>query len=417
MVDYIIASKLGLALLLGALIGLEREMAQSNHQVRRFAGIRTFMLMTLLGATAGFLGELVSVWFMFAIFILFALMIVAAYNVSTQITSDRGMTTEISAFLAFLIGLMCYYATPILPVILAIVITMILSLKKDLHLMIKKISQEELYAALKFGIISFVILPFLPNKGFGPLEVFNPYVIWLMVVFVSGISFLAYVMMRIFGSENGIFLTGILGGFASSTAVTISMSNQSKENPAHAKNFLLGIILACTVMFFRVLFLVFVINKSLALKVGIPLVLMGVTTLACGYILSRGKKSKDKVKSEVKLESPFSLMPAVKFGVFFAIILLVAKLGHQYLGDAGLYIASVVSGFADVDAITISISNLALSSIALKVGVIGILIAVSTNTIIKTIMAYMFADRSLARNLMISFGIALAVGIASVFLI
>jgi uncharacterized membrane protein (DUF4010 family) len=194
-------------------------------------------------------------------------------------------------------------------------------------------------AALKFAIISVIILPLLPNRAFGPvpLNVLNPYKIWLMVVLISGLNFASYVLVKVLGQEHGIGLTGILGGLVSSTAVTLGFSQRSRNEPALAAPLCLGILLAWTVMFFRVPIMVAIVNPSLGKQLGLGLGFMAAASLGvCTFLFWKHRQGgKEMAQSG---NNPFELGEAIKFGLLFGAVTFAAKAAQVYLGDAGLYL-------------------------------------------------------------------------------
>ena len=282
-----------------------------------------------------------------------------------------------------------------------------------LHNFAKKIKKEELSDTLKFAVVAFIILPFLPNQGYGPLEMFNPYIIWLMVVFISGISFAGYILMKWFG-EKGITLAGILGGLVSSTAVTTSFAERSKKEKKIYGALVLGVILANGIMFIRILIEVFVLNRELFYQMLIPLLSLALLTAIFSYFIWEKAK---KVKGKVELKSPFTIGPALKFGVFFAVILALVKVADVYLSSKGVYLVSFISGFADVDAITVSLSQLAKTSLSLDTARNGIIVAALTNVAVKGGIAYWFGGKKFGKIVLSLFAALIVVGAVLLFVL
>ncbi|MFC2036916.1 MgtC/SapB family protein, partial [Chloroflexota bacterium] len=350
--------RFGIALLIGVLIGLEREFARLKEEVKAFAGIRTFPLIALLGCSAALITDLTGGWAFGVLLLLLGLLIGIAYT-TDALQGRVGLTSEVAALVVFVCGALAFWEYLELAAALAVVTFGFLTLKPQLHRLARRISDEDLYATLKFAIISLIILPVLPNQTYGPppFDAFNPYKTWLMVVFISGISFLGYVLIKVVGPGRGIGLTGLLGGLVSSTAVTLSFSDRSQEQPDLARPFALAITLAWTVMFGRVVVEVAVLNQELLRQVWIPMAAaMGAGLVFCVYYFFAHRSHEE---SDVKLSNPFELGPAIKFGILYAVVLLVAKVAQYYFHDAGVYVASVVAGLTDVDAITLSMAELA----------------------------------------------------------
>ncbi|PIZ51000.1 hypothetical protein COY27_05080 [Candidatus Woesearchaeota archaeon CG_4_10_14_0_2_um_filter_33_13] len=412
--DYSLLQNFALALGLGALIGLEREYARFQKRGHDYAGIRTFPLIAVFGALSAYLGELISPWILITGIILTGLLIVIAYfTITDKSRKYVGATSEMAGFLTFFIGVLCYHGQTTFAVILAVVITLILYARSFLHHFAEKMNKEEMADTLKFAVIALVILPLLPNKAYGPYEIFNPFVIWLMVVFISGISFAGYIFIKWFG-ERGITLAGIFGGLVSSTAVTTSFAQRSKKETTIFKALALGVILANTVMFVRILIEVFVINPKLFVMMLVPFSVLILISVIFSYILWIKAKN---VKGKVELSSPFTLGPALKFGLFFAFILAVVKLADVYLSSKGVYLVSFISGFADVDAITVSLSQLAKTTLDMNTARNGIVIAALTNIAVKGGIVYWFGDRKKFAKIILSLYLALIVlGVTLIFL-
>jgi len=417
MVDVTLLQNFLVALALGILIGLEREYASYKKKGHDYAGIRTFPLIALFGALSAYFADLISPWILVANIILIgALIVVYYYAASVKQNTTQGATSEIAGFLAFFIGVLCYHSELNFAIALAVVITVILFAKNVLHQFAKRIKAKELRSTLLFAVIAFVILPFLPNQAYGPFGIFNPYVIWLMVVFISGISFVGYILMKWFG-ERGIELAGIFGGLVSSTAVTTSFAERSKKEKKIMFPLLLGVVLANGIMFIRILIEVFVLNRELFWQLLLPLGILAVMSTIFAYFIWR---KSSKVKGNVELSSPFTLGPALKFGAFFAIILALVKIADVYLSTKGVYVVSLISGLADVDAITVSLSQLArggASDLSLEIAKRGIMIAALTNVAVKGGIAMMFGSKGFGKHVLLLFAVLIGVGIGLVFLL
>lgn len=261
-----------------------------------------------------------------------------------------------------------------------------------------------------------MILPLLPDQTMGPLGVFNPYQIWLIVVFISGISFAGYILMKFIGAEKGISATGVIGGLVSSTAVTTAMAARVKESDFIIRAAVFATVVASSMMFLRVLFEVIVINPSLTSLLMVPMLSMG--PLGIGLSLLAWKTTKVReVGEDLKLKNPFSLRPALIFGLLFIVILFASKIAEIYFGDSGLFITSIIYGVADVDAITISMALLARNTISPDVAVTAITLAAISNTIVKFFIAMFFGTRKFGYIIGAIFAVIIAVGLMAVFLI
>ena len=410
--------RFGIALLIGVLIGLEREFARQKEEVKAFAGIRTFPLIGVLGCSAALISDLTAGWAFAAVLALVGLLIGIGYAVDA-FNGRVGITSEVAALIVFVCGALAFWEYLELAAALAVVTFGFLTLKPQLHHLVQHISSEDLYATLKFAIISLIILPVLPNQNFGPppFDAFNPYKTWLMVVLISGISFLGYLLIKVVGAKQGIGLTGLLGGLVSSTAVTLSFSERSQEEPHLARPFALAITLAWTVMFGRVIVEVAILNRALLSELWLPMIAAaGAGLVFCAYYYFAHRTHEE---GDVKLSNPFELGPAIKFGILYAVVLIVAKAAQYYFQTAGLYAAAAVAGLADVDAITLSMAELAGSpgGVEISVAARAVILAVMSNTIIKGAIALSTGSKSLRKALLPPFALILVVGGIAVILL
>ena len=399
-----------LAIALGALIGLEREYARYRNKGHAYAGIRTFPLIALAGALAALLGQALSIWILLISIGFMGIFVIVAYYVTAELDRTHiGTTSEIAGFITFFIGILTFYQQYLLAVALTALTALILYARSLLHHFAEKLTRKEMLDTIVFVLLAFVILPLLPNNSYGPFEIFNPYITGLMVVLISGISFVGYGLMKWFG-ERGIGLSGIFGGLVSSTVVTMDLAQRSKKEKAFYA-LALGVILANGIMFIRVLFEVFVVHRPLFVKLLIPLLVLSGITAIFSFFLWRKIK---KVKSKVALSSPLALVPAVKFALFFSFMIAVVKVTEMYLSSRGVYIVSFFSGFANVDAISLSLSQLARGNLAVDVAARGIIIAALTNIAVKGGMAYWFGGKAF-RNLVVGlFSVLIVFGIVMI---
>lgn len=406
---------LSIALALGALIGTEREMSQKHTTDLEFSGLRTYTFISLLG----FLGALTSTiwggWILLVLLILVGFFLIVAYKNEFKELKHLGITSELSALVVFLIGALSY-VSPHFAATLGVITAVILALKYPLRKFTKALAPQEFFAAIKFIIIAFIVLPLLPTTAIDPWGIMVPYHIWLMVVFISAISFVGYILTKWIGAEKGLNMTGLVGGLASSTATTLSMATQSKRNLKIVIPFVTAVIISSLVMFVRVGFEVFVINRSLLPTLIIPLGVMIATGLIIVGVLWVQSHSKKTVQAEeLKLSSPFQFWPALQFGLFYIFVLAFAHFANLWFGEEGLYLASAVSGLADVDAITISMSQLSGSGkLAMGVASKAIVIAVMMNTVVKLVMAWIFGGRTFAWRMALAFGIIFMSGIVTI---
>jgi uncharacterized membrane protein (DUF4010 family) len=404
-----------ISILVGALIGTERERDLLEKKKRGVAGLRTFILVALLGTLSAHLASLYGGMFMMVAFAGFALMVAVGYAVSVTNLGRLDFTSEVAAVVAFILGALCYSPeTMMLAIALAILVTVILAIKKTAHRYVEIIREEELLDTLKMGTIALVILPLLPNTTIGPFEVLNPRNIWLMVVLVSLIGYVGYVMIRIFGTEKGLSITGALGGLVSSTAVATTMAAEARAHREVIPSAVFATTIASCTMFPRILLEVFVVNRSLFFPLLLPMVSMTVVGVIMAFLLFRKRET---IETDVALSDPFKLSPALKFGAFFALVLLISKIANIYFGQAGTYAASLVAGLADVDAITLSLATLAENSqVEGGVAVAAITLAAMTNTLVKLSITFILGTREFGYRVALIFLPMIGVGLLAIFL-
>ena len=346
-------------------------------------------------------------------------MIMIAY-LATARAGIIGMTTEVAAVATMLAGAMCYRGDLALAAALGVAITVLLELKLQTRKLARNITQADVYATLTFAVITLVILPVLPTHSLGPppFDVLVPYNIWLMVVFISGISFLGYLLIKIVGARRGVGLTGLLGGLASSTAVTLSFAQRSRDIKGLERPFAMAILLAWSVMFVRVMIEVAVINPSLFRVVWIPLsASLLVSAVYCIYLYRY--QTTGKQQEHDRFKNPFELGPALSFGVIYAIILLAANTAQLYFGNTGIYLSSIASGLADVDAITLSLAELSRDAddLDMNTAARGIVLAAVSNTLVKGGIVLGMGSADLRRIIMPGMLAIIATAIAVVFIL
>ena len=411
-----LAFRFAAALGLGVMLGLERERTKTQEQ---FAGVRTFALIALSGGVAGFVdGFLRLPGLALGVFAAVAGLVLVSYAVSAQ-HGEHGITTEVSALLAFLIGWLCLRDQIQLAAALAVANAGLLALKDWLHRLARRIESTDVEATLKFALVTLIILPLVPNQNFGPppLDVINPYKIWLMVVLISGLNFASYLLVKLVGAEHGLVLTGLLGGLVSSTAVTLGFSQRSLQHPGESSPLALGILVAWTVMFVRVVIVVGIVARAVAIGLAPGVAVLLVPSLVACFILWRRQRPAERATVSAG-QNPFELMEAIRFGLLFGVVTFAAKAAEVYLGTAGLYLAGAVTGLTDVDAIALSMANLASGGGAsVDVAARTVMIAVMSNTMVKALMAGFLGAPALRRIILPAAAAILAAGGVGMFLV
>lgn len=416
--DLTLAWNFATALLIGALIGIERERHKQRHDHPDFAGLRTFVLFALLGALCGWLSLLLrSPWVLAAGTLAISAIVLAAYVLTARGGDEAlGLTTELAGIATFLLGALATLGQRELAVGLGVGIAAILAYKDPLHGFVAKLGSDDVFAALRLLVATFIVLPILPDRAVDPWGALNPRSLWLLVLLIAGLSLVGYLLTRRLGAHRGMPLTGLSGGLVSSTAVTLSFARQSSDEqyagalPALAS----GILLSWTVSFARVLVEVLVVNRALLPALLPSIVAMGLVSGAFGWWYMR-RAGRGEAR-EVPLRNPFSLTAAIKFGALFAAVLLLVELVERHAPATGLYLVAAIAGTTDIDAITLSMAQYARGGSA-SVAATAITVAVLSNTIIKTGMVLALGHAALRRSILIATAVILATGVATIVLV
>lgn len=388
--------KLGLSLTLGLLIGTERGWHERTAaEGARPAGIRTFGLIGLLGGLSALLASQLGALTLGLVFLGLSGVLVVGHLQVSRIDHDVGITTIIAGLVTFVLGALVFYDYETLATAGAVITAILLSLKPVLHRWLTRIQPDELYATLKMLLISVVLLPVLPNRGFGPWQALNPYEIWWMVVLITGISFVAYVSMRLLGANRAILLTSLFGGLASSTATTVSLARIGRDQ-AGVDLLAAGVMLTTVTMFLRMLLVLVIINPSLAMRAAWPLLAMAVVTaIGCLYFLYRERGSA-KQDSDISVNNPFQILPALQFGMLLVVITLLAEAARHWLGEPGLFAAAGLAGLVDVDAINLTLARMEQVGLTTIIAVQGIALVAMVNTLVKGLWVAVIAGRRMS---------------------
>ncbi|MCQ4324224.1 hypothetical protein CXK94_15315 [Stutzerimonas stutzeri] len=406
---------LATALGVGLLIGTERSWSGRDSVGQELvAGIRTFGLVGLFGGLATLSVAHLGALAWATMFAMLALLVTAGYVIDARSSGDHGMTTEVALLLTFLLGSLAVAESRQLAAACAIVVALLLSLKARLHQALQRLSEVELGGALKMLFISVVLLPALPDQGYGPWQALNPYTTWMMVVLIAGIGFAAYVAIRILGTRHGLMATALLGGIVSSTAMTMTLARLKSAalRPALAA----GLLATSALMFPRILLEVGLVNPALLPGLVVPLACAGAVYAAGAllYYLRAARQPEDP--AEPPLKNPFELGPALRFAALLVIILLLVEGARRWLGDVGIYLVSLLSGLTDVDAITLSLANNAQGELSHEVAVRGIFLAALSNSLVKGMLIAMIGGRELALRTLPVMASGLLVGLAVLLL-
>jgi uncharacterized membrane protein (DUF4010 family) len=401
---------LGLSLAIGLLVGVERGWQERDApEGARIAGIRTFGLVGLLGGLWAVIGEVLGMVLLGIAFAAIAALMITSHMQDVRNGRDVGVTTVVAALVTFALGALAVLGYTKEAAAGAVVTTALLSLKPVLHGWLRRIESLQLFAGIKLLLISVVVLPVLPDQGYGPWQALNPYQIWWMVVLIAAISFAGYVAMRAAGVRRGVLLTGLLGGLASSTATTVTLARLQRGTDLRAL-LAAGIVAASAIMFPRILLEVAVVNRALLAPLVLPLALMtAIAVVSALWLAHHSRTSSTEPIPQVR--NPMELIPALQFGLFLAVVMLLTHGLNEWLGERGLYLLAAISGVADVDAITLSLANLARGSDATDAMWRGIILAAMVNTVFKGVLATFIAGRALAVYVLPAMGLTALIGL------
>lgn len=388
LIDFL--TKLVIAVAVGGLIGIERERKSTI-----IAGVRTFTLTSVFGMLASrFAGEINSLIIVAALLFIGA-MAAEAYWIKSMKLKTFGITTVMALAITFFLGVAVDRGYLLGSAMASVIITFLLASKEILQQLARSLTQVEIIDALKFGIVSVVVLPVLPNRTIDPWGLFNPYLTWLMVALVLGISFVAYIAMKVLGLNRGVGVTGFLAGMVSSTAVTTIMAEKVRKSPKMLEHAVIVIVLASSIMFVRTEMISAVINPQVARQMLFPM--LAAALVGTSESLVKIGRFKETITGAMEFGSPFAFSPAIKFAAFFAAILALSQLTTTFFGASGIYIVSVLGGVVNLDAITISMSSLALSGkITAGAAANAIILGCFVNTLVKWALSYAFGNKHMA---------------------
>ncbi len=409
------ARQLALAGLTGLAVGLEREW--SGHATgpgARFGGVRTFLLLGLLGGIGGLAAAEGHIALAAVLTGAGGLLSVVAYAVAAQQTGDRDGTTEAAALLVLAVGVLCGAGYTVLGSGVAAVAVLALAEKSRIQGMVAKIGESELLAALRFAVLALVVLPLLPAGPFGPYGAIRPRELWSIVLVYSGLNFLGYLARRAVGPERGYGVTGLLGGLVSSTAVALSFSRRSRQELEYSEGLGLGVIAACTVLIPRVFGITLMLNPAVARDLvpylALPF-LVGAAFVA--RILMRSRSAAPG--QEAPGRNPLGFLSAVQMVVVFQAVLLLIPAAERLWGSAGVLGSAAVLGLTDMDALTYSMARLgdsgtaALAAKAISVGLLA-------NTVLKLVMVLGLGSPRFRRTAapgLVTLAAAVAVGLVA----
>lgn len=433
--ENILFVKLLLAVVFGAVIGLESEVRlkeKSNDPTKSekstIGGVRTYTILSLFGGIAGLMFTQGETFLVYASFLALAGLMIAAYIENIKLRQAFGITTEIAVLITFMLGFLTTSELVSLEIILFILVILafFLSQKRGVSALLEKVTHSEIIDIFRFGVVAVVILPLLPNETFylgdiissigientlseslSSLAIINPFRVWLIVVIISGINLGSYLVSKLIGSDKGLLLTSVIGGFISSTSTTVALSIKSKKASINTARTLAGAaLISNAVSLIGISILLSVISPQIMGKVTLPLLSMFLIGIVVGgYFLFRSKSKNDQI--EIKYE-PFSIGPALKF-VSVVVLLTILIQVFQIIGAESLIIiVTAISGVVGLDAPTIALSELAnTGEIALSVAAVVFLATNAVNFFTKVVIAYLNGHKEFFRVILIGILITL----------
>jgi uncharacterized membrane protein (DUF4010 family) len=409
----LIFQQLGISFLLGLLVGLQRE-----HTTLGMPGMRTFPLITVFGTVGALLGLEFGGWVVAAGLLgIAALLAFPALVRIRQPEPDPGTTTAVAVLLMYGVGALLVVLPDQMGVAVAIGggVAVLLQFKPELHHFAKRLGDEDLKAIMQFVLITCVILPVLPDKAYGPLDVFNPRHAWWMVVLIVGMSLGGYILYKFLGRDAGILLGGILGGAISSTATTVSYARQARADAADLRVPAIVIMIASTVVFVRVLVEIAVVAPGF-LSSGAPpvVILMLLTMIPSLWVWHRVRREPAQMPEQ---KNPTQLTSAVFFAAMYAVVLLALAAAKEYLGNQALYSIAALSGLTDMDAITLSVAGMAKTDAwVARHGWRLIVVASLANLVFKAALVGLLGSPRLLGRIALLYLVPLIGGLALVFL-
>jgi uncharacterized membrane protein (DUF4010 family) len=297
-------------------------------------------------------------------------------------------------------------------VALGVVIAALLSSKPVLRGWVDRLAPEDIYTTLKFAVVAFVVFPILPDRAYGPLAAINPHEIWIMVVLISGVSFLGYVALKLLGPERGVVVSGFLGGLASSTAVTLSFSRRSRENPDLAGGCALAILISSTVMVARLAVLVGVVSPALLRDLALPLGLLGGAGLLVSLVVWSQNRHAADGGGTLVIHNPFRLPTVLAFGAAYGVVVFLVKASRAFFPEGSSLLVGAISGITQVDAIALSAARLVGTDLPVRMAMATILVGALANTATKAVIAGALGDPAIRRPVYLGLGAVFAVGLA-----
>ena len=391
--------KILLTLFLCFLLGLEREEHRAAGQRYGFGGVRTFPLIGLTGYAMALLSgaQMLPLAIGFGVIGAFLWL---SYRHKLEKFNEAGVTTEVSGLVTYVIGALVSREQFWIATTIAVISMLLLELKEFLESLTTKIPAIEILTFTKFLLLTFVILPIVPNKDFGPYAL-NPFKSWLVVVAISGVSYGSYLLEKLARGKGGVRLSALLGGLYSSTLTTVVMAKEAKTADA-PHTYAGGILIASGVMYVRFLALIGIFNLQLMHRLLVPFLVLGAIGVAGGWAWSSlADAPGGAAKSAYSSKNPLELSSAFLLGLVFLVVLVATNFALIHLGNSGIYAMAIISGLAPVDPFIMGLTQTAGNMTAMGLAVAGVVIAAASNNFAKAFIALTLADSKTGKQSLI----------------
>jgi uncharacterized membrane protein (DUF4010 family) len=404
---------------LGALIGLVRQWAwqQDHPQEFEYAGVRTFTIWALLGCATALISERFGVA-VFSVALAGLCLYLIAARVMSRPEQAEGYTTFAVMMETFFLGALVYSGERGIAVMLAAGTMVLLGSKRPISRWTRAFTRRDMFNVLQFVAITGVVLPLVPNQGYGPFAALNPYDTWLMVVLMAGVGFAGYVLVRFFGTQAGFAMSGLVGGLASSTATTLAFSRASKAAPDLSLPCTLAVVLACDVMLVRVAVMIGAISPELLGKAAVPLAIL----LAPGALLALWgwwhTRALPGAVATPEVQNPLGLATAIRFALLYALIKFLVKAAVETKFTTALLPIATLSGLTDMDAIALTLARSVTDhTVSSSIAARGIIVAATANSVLKGVLAASLGSPALRWRVLVVMALTTAAGVVSLFLV
>jgi len=403
-------TRLGVALAIGLMVGIERGWkTRGVEDHRRAAGFRTYGLSGLLGGVSGALAPTLGGSLVGMVFIAFSAAFVTFHWLEGQISGAASVTSVVAGMLTFLLGALVAVGQVQAAIAAAVAMVVLLALREPLHRWLAALTWDEIRAALIVLVMTFLLLPVLPDRAVDPWGAVNPHEIWLLAIMIALISFAGYVAVRTFGDRLGILLTAAAGGLASSTAATLTFARLARGHPLSANLLAGGVLISGAVMLLRVGVIAGALNPGLTGALWLPLTVAALVQagVALSLILAANRQRVDQPTATLAITNPLAVATSLRLAGFIAVVMLAVALVQRGVGGGGVLAVAALAGMGDVDAITISMAR---AEVAAALAAPAILLAVAVNTAVKAAMAAWLGGAALGLRVASGSATALAAG-------